>query len=241
MRSRLTQLATAALMITAVALSISFLEQSVTPAYAIEQTVEACRDLRFLYFEYFAPRDSEPIKECWIEFDSNGQPKDVRTDLHAHWNVVHIWKEGRTQTWRKEDNTLRSYEDEAFTAKILKLVRDCTPSTAVESLYERQLNGEVEIEISQPDDKTEPIAIKGTFLPGRYLLDNPTLPSFRDILYVDQTTKLVTAIEVYELRDGEYQPNGVWRSYKYNEPFGAEVFDIEGEVPDDVTRLQSAY
>jgi hypothetical protein len=239
--NRFTKLAAAAAIIIAVVLSITFLDKSVTPAYAIEQTIEASRDLRFLYFEYFGRSDDKPIKECWIEFEPNGQPKNVRTNLHAHWQIVHVWKEGKTQTWRKKENTLRTYEDEAFTAKILKLVRDCDPRTAVESLYERELKGEVKIEIEQPEDKKKPIVIKGTFLPGKYLLDNPTLPSFRDVLYVDQATKLVTAIEVYELKDGEYQYNGVWNCYKHDQPFEARIFDLEDEAPADAKRLTNIY
>ena len=77
----------------------------------------------------------------------------------------------------------------------------------------------------------------GTFLPGKYLLDNPTLPSFRDVLYVEQATKLVTAIEVYELKNGEYQYNGVWKCYKYDEPFESSIFELEDEVPPNVKRL----
>ena len=237
MKIRITKLAALILITVAIVLSMTFLDKSITPAYAIEQTIEASRDLRFLYFEYFVPSDNEPIKECWIEFDPNGQPKKVRTNLQAHWKIVHVWKEGKTQTWRKEKNTLRTYEDEAFTAKILKLVRECDPRTAVESLNVRQLKGEVKIEIEQADDKTEPIVIRGTFLPGKYLLENLTLPSFRDVLFIDQATKLVSAIEVYELKNGEYQYNGVWKSYKYDEPFDAKIFDLEDEVPADVKRL----
>jgi hypothetical protein len=237
MKNPIPKLAAATVIIMVVVFSISFLDKSVTTAYALEQTIEASRDLKTLYFEYFVPTSNEPVKECWIEFDPNGQPKKVRTNLHANWKVVHVWKEGKTQTWQKDKNTLRIYEDEAFTAKILKLVRDCDPRTAVESLNERQLKDEVKIEIEQPDDKAEPIIIKGTFLPGEYLLNNPSLPSFRDVLYVDQDTKLVTAIEVYELKKGEYQYNGVWKSYEYNKSFNAKIFGIEDEVPVDVKRL----
>jgi len=237
MKSRITKLAAAATIIAIAVLGIHLLEKSATPAYALEQTIEASRDLRFLYFEYFSDPDGKPIKECWIEFGSNGEPKNVRTNLHAHWNIVHVWKEGKTQTWRKEENTLRTYEDESFTAKILKLVRDCDPRTAVESIYEGQQRGDVKIEIEQPSDKTKPIVIKGTFLPGKYLIDNPTLPSFRDVLYVDQDTKLVTAIEVYELKNGEYQYNGVWKCYKHDEPFEPSIFELEDEIPPNVKRL----
>jgi hypothetical protein len=241
MKSKITKLAAAAAIIMTLALSMTFLDKSVTSAYAIEQTIEASRDLRFLYFEYFGRSDDEAIKECWIEFDPNGKPKNVRTNLHAHWQIVHVWKEGKTQTWLKEKNTLRTYEDDGFTAKTLKLVRDCDPRTAVESLYERERKGDVKIEIEQPADKKSPIVIKGTFLPGKYLLDNPTLPSFRNVLYVDQTTKLVTGIEVYELENGKYEYNGVWRCYKQDQPFEASIFDLEDEAPADAKRLTTMH
>jgi hypothetical protein len=64
---------------------------------------------------------------------------------------------------------------------------------------------------------------------------------FRDVLYVDQTTKLVTAIEVYELKDGRYEYNGVWKCYKHDQPFEAGIFDLEDEVPADVKRLTTIY
>jgi hypothetical protein len=240
MKSKIAKLAAAAVMIVAIALSLTFLDKSVTSAYAIEQTIEASRDLRFLYFEYFDSGD-EAIKECWIEFDPNGEARKARTNLHAHWQIVHVWKEGKTQTWLKEKNTLRTYEDDGFTAKMLKLVRDCDPRTAVESLYERERKGDVKIEIEQPADKKSPIVIKGTFLPGKYLLDNPTLPSFRNVLYVDQTTKLVTGIEVYELKNGKYEYNGVWKCYKQDQPFEASIFDLEDEVPADAKRLTTIH
>ena len=237
MKSKLTKLAVAAVIIIVAVLSLTIFDKSVPSAYALEQTIEASRDLRLLYFEYFSDPEGKPIKECWIEFRSNGGPKNVRTNLHAHWNIVHVWKEGETKTWLKDENTLQLFGEGPATEMMLRFVRERDPKTALQALYDRQANGDVTIEIKETPNKDEPIVVKATFLPGRYIPDRPTLPAFRDVLYIDQDTKLVTAIEVYELKDGVYEYNGVWESFKYDEPFEPNIFELEGEVPDDVKRL----
>jgi hypothetical protein len=240
MKSRITRLAAACAIIVIAALSIIYLDRATPSAYAIEQTIEANKGIKQLYFEYYVPSDQGPMKECWVEFDDSGQPKNVRTNLHKYWgdqSTVHVWKDGKTQTWRKKPNILLSYEAESFTAKILHLVSQYGPRKAVETLYERQKKGQVKIEVQEPSNKTDPIIIRGTFLPGKYLLERPNMPSFCDVLHVDRKTKLVTAIEVYELKDGEKEYRGVWQYSKYDKPFDADVFNLEDELPADVKRI----
>jgi hypothetical protein len=240
MRSPITKLVAACAMIAIAAILVMYLDRATPSAYAIEQTIEANRGIKQLYFEYYAPADPYVAKECWVEFDESGQPKNVRTNLHKLWGdqlVVHVWKDGKTQTWRKEKNMLLCYEAESFTAKIFHLVNQRDPRKAVETLYERQKKGQVKIEIEEPANRSDPIIIRGTFLPGKYLLEKPNMPSFRDVLYVDRKTKLVTAIEVYELKDGEYEYRGVWEYSSYDEPFDADVFSLEDELPADVKRI----
>ena len=243
MKSRITKFAAAAVIIIAVILSMNLLDKSLTaPAYAIEQTIEASRDIHTLYFEWYSGSEYKPSKECWVTFDEHGTPQNIRTNLHKHWGdslIVHVWKYGETKTWRKDENTLQLFGGGPATEMMLRLVRECDPKTALQSLYDRQANGDVTIEIKEPPNKDEPIVVKATFLPGRYIPDKPTLPAFRDAFYVDQNTKLVTSIEVYELKDGVYEYNGVWKSFKYDEPFEAGIFDLEDEVPDDVKRLST--
>jgi hypothetical protein len=240
MKSKITKLAAACAIIAIAALSIIYLDRATPPAYAIEQTIEANRGIKQLYFEYYVPSDQGPVKECWVEFDDSGEPKNVRTNLHKYWGdelTVHVWKDGKTQTWRKKPNILLSYEAESFTAKILHLVSQYDPRKAVETLYERQKKGQVKIEIEEPSNKNDPIVVRGTFLPGKYLLEKPNMPSFCDVLHVDRKTKLVTAIEVYELKDGGNEYRGVWEYGKYDKPFDTDVFNLEDELPADVKRI----
>ena len=41
----------------------------------------------------------------------------------------------------------------------------------------------------------------------------------REIVFVDRVTKLVTSIEVYELKDGKYVDRGVWKYPDYDTLF----------------------
>ncbi len=151
--------------------------------------------------------------------------------------VATAWEDGKTLYWIKDANTLQSFECEVHTAKIMRLVKECDPKSAISSMYEREQKGDAKIEIEEPADREKPILIKATFKPGRYLIENPTLPSIQDVLYVDQATKLVSAIETYELKNGEYEYNGVWKYPRYDRPFDDEVFNLENEVPGDVMRI----
>lgn len=238
MKSQITKFAAAAAIIIVAAISITFLDKAVTPAYAIEQTIEASRNIKYLHFMYSGSSDNIPAKEAWLEYDERGQIKNVRVNWYymKGGDMVMVWKEGKTQMWLKKSKILKFFEDEIYTAKILFFVQSYDPTRAVEHIYELQKKGDVEIVIEEPSNGTDPIVITATFLPNTFLLEGQ-MPQMREIFFVDQTTKLVTAIEIYELKDGEYIDRGVWSYPDYDKLFEAGVFDLEKEVPADVKHL----
>ncbi len=81
MKNRITKLAAAAVIILAALLSISVLDKSVTPAYAVEQTVDAIRKIENVYMagEFY----KQGKFECWMKYD--GDPD----------RPTHVWL-GRT-------------------------------------------------------------------------------------------------------------------------------------------------
>jgi hypothetical protein len=240
MNSRIAKLVTAAVIITAVVLSINFLDKSVTPAYAIEQTIEAGQNVRYLHF-YFVSSDSNiPDKEAWLEYDDSGQIKNTRVNWYnqpsGDMRAVAVWKEGRTQYWAKKAKTLRFFEDEIYTKKCVAFAKRYDPTKAVENMYSLEKKGDVEIEIEEPVNKTKPIILTCTWLPNTFITEG-TSPQMREIVFVDQVTKLVTSIEVYELIDGKYVGKGVWKYPDYDTLFEPGIFDLEEEAPADVKRL----
>jgi len=227
--NRFTKLAAAAVIIAAVMLSINFWSKTIPTAYAFEQTVEANHSVRYIHIKDFASGHEDEPKEFWLEFNEDGQVKNVRMHMPA-WDApndgakVIVWKENKAQVWLKKKNVLLTVRDKVVADRMLKLVEAFDPRLLVERFYKQEAEGMVKIEIDEPSNKAEPIVVTATS------------PRRRSVLLVDQATKLVTAIKFYQLKDGEYQYLGLMEFNGYNQPIEAKVFTLD-EVPDDVVRI----
>ena len=234
MKSKITRVA-AAVIVMAVVLSTIFLDKSATSVYAIEQTIEANRTMRYLHLRYLDSSHDDVAKECWLEFDETGQATNVRINW-SEWMAggeVVVWNQDETQILNKKRNFLIRFNDEIYTARVLAMARRENPRLSVERLHERQAKGEVEIEIEQPATKTKPVTVTATGLG-----DNAK----RLVLLVNQDTNLVTSLKWYQLENGEYKYQGVMEYQDYNVPISAKMFDLDDEVPEDIeiidTRVQ---
>jgi hypothetical protein len=232
MNSRITKLAAAAVVIIGVAFSIKIIGSSATPAYAFEQTIQANHTVRFLHIKDFDAQHSDDPKEFWVECDETGHVKNVRL-YFPDWSSggdgakVVVWSEGKAQVWFKKKNSFLTVRDEKVSADMLNLVQNCDPRGAVEHLYEQEKQSKVKLEIDEPSDKTKDIKVTA----------DSTSSDRREILYVDQATKLVTSIEFYRQKDSVYQLDGTTEFYNYNQPIDAAMFNLEKEVPSDVTKV----
>ena len=234
MKSGITKLAAAAVIIIAVVLSINIWHKSIPAAYALDQTIEANHTVRYLRIKYFKDGEDEP-KEFWVECSEFGQIKSARMHI-PEWDSpedgakVCVWKETKMQVWFKRKNILFIAGDKAVAERMLRLVAECDPRLTVERLYEQEQQGKVKVEIDEPSDKAEPIIVTATYLPGS------SSPNKREVLFVDQATKLVTAVQFYRLQDGKYRYTGKQEYYDYNQPIEAKMFILD-EVPADVMRV----
>jgi len=234
-KSKITKLAAAAVIIIAVVGLLIFFEKSVTPAYSIEQTIKACQDARFKHFEYFGS-SGERMKEAWLEYDDSGQIKNIRVNFSKVGggdDVVMVWKQGRTQQWSKQSKRLTLFDDRIYTDKIIFFVQRYDPARAVENIQKMEKEGKVEINIDEPSNKIDPIILTAIYEPNTFLLEGP-MPQMKEIFFIDQSTKLVKAIEIYELKDDQYLELGVWKYPDYDTTFDAKIFNLEDEVPSDV-------
>ena len=237
MKSPITKLAAAAVIIVAVLLTINIWDKSIPTAYALEHTIQASHSVRYLHIKSFKANENEP-KEFWIEFYENGEVKNVRMHMPA-WGSpedgakVTVWKENIAQVWFKKKKSLITMKDETVAAHILDFIKELDPKLVVERLYYgQQAQGEVEIEIDEPSNKAEPIVVTATCLPGSLRA------GWRVVLFVDRATKLVTAIEFYKLKDGKYQYMDLIEYHDYNRPIEAEMFSLDDDdIPSDVMRI----
>jgi hypothetical protein len=237
--SRFTKLAAAAVIIAAIALSISIWDKSMPMAYALEETIEANDSIRYIHIKSFNPSHDEP-KEFWVECDEAGQLRRARWHM-PEWDApedgakVVVWKENKIQLWfkgtTKKKGCLVTYTKEKGADWLYNYAQESNPKLAVERLYEQQAQGKVKVQVDQPADKTKQIVVKATYLP-----ESPKYGK-REVLFVDRETKLVTATEFYRLKDGKYEYRGVQKFYNYNQPINPKMFDLEKEVPADVKRV----
>jgi hypothetical protein len=233
MKSRITKLATAAVIIVIAALSITLMEEATPSVYALTHTIEANHSVRYLHVKDFTAGADEP-KEFWVECDEFGAVKCARLHI-PEWESpedgakIAVWKENQADVWFKKKNFFARLRDNLVADRMLKMVKESDPKLAVERLYEQQRQGNVAVDINEPPSKTEPIVVTATYLGG-----SPK-PRRRLVLFVDQATKLVTAIESYHLRDGEYRYLGAQEYYDYNQLIDPEMFSLEDEIPSDVT------
>ena len=235
MKSQITKLAAAAVIIIGVLVSINLWNKSIPTAYALTHTIEANHTVRYLHIKDFKVGEDEP-KKFWLEFEANGEVRNVRMDF-PEWASggdgpkVVVWKENKAQVWFKRKNGLLTVRDKSVAESMLKLVEELDPRLAVERLHEREVQGKVKIEITEPSDKSEPIVVTVTYLP------ESSTPGRRGVLFVDQATKLVTAIELYRLKEGEYEYHSLIEFYDYNQTIDAKMFTLNDEVPADVMRV----
>ena len=234
MKNPITKLAAAAVIIVAVLLSVGVWNKLTPSAYALDQTITAGHSVRYIHIKDFDSNNQE-AKECWIEFSDNGQIMNARIDS-PEWSQpedgakVVFWKEGKATVWFKNKNSLLTVREEHLANELSRVIEQLDPKSAVERLYEIQKQGLVDIDIQQPSKKDEPIIVTATYLP-----ESPT-PNRRIILFVDQDTRLVTAIENYQLINDQYQFTNRTELLEYNQPIDETLFSLD-EVPDDVMRV----
>ncbi len=235
MKSRITKITAAAVIVLAVVFSMTIFDKSMPSAYAIEQTIQANHSVQYLHIRAITPSHEDQPVEFWIEFAQDGQPKNMRLNL-PDWMAPDgsprevIWKGNKKQEWLREKNILTTAEDEASAAQVLKIIENLDPKLAVTRLQEKQEQGKVELEINEPADKTEPIIVTATSTKE----DDSSFQ--RTVLYIDQATRLVNTIELYKLRNGEYENMKTLEFYDYNQPIDAEMFMFK-DVSNDAEHI----
>ncbi|MHC4444087.1 MAG: hypothetical protein ACYTBZ_07560 [Planctomycetota bacterium] len=171
----------------------------------------------------------EPI-EFWTEFEHTGQLKNLRL-IKPAWlwepdgKIVAVWKDNKAKAWLEKKNLLFTAKDRTLADHIRQSVESADPKLAMAKLQNQKAQGKVNLHIDQPPDKTKPVVVTATFT-------DESEPFHRQVLFVDQATKLVNSTECYQLRDGEYHKMLTAKYYDYNQPIAPEMFTLT-DIPDD--------
>lgn len=239
MKSPILKLAAAAIIVGVLSLFIGSLLNTTSPAYALEQTIEANQHLYFLHMRAFRPGEDDP-KEFWLECDQGGQIKNARWHM-PEWDAPEdgakevVWKDGKAQIWfrgtARKSPGLATYTQKDAPLWLLDFARMSDPRLSITQLKDAQARGEVELDIQEPADKAQPIIVTATYPPQGQSAGR------RTVLSINQVTKLVTSIEGFALQENQYVLKYRQEFSDYNIPIDPALFNLDAAVPADVRRV----
>ena len=234
MKTKISKLAAAAVVVVVAALAMTFIGEFSNSAYALEETIRASHSVRYLHMKNSVPSQDEPM-EFWVEFAPSGQLKNMRFHKPAWMEpsdgaTVLIWKDNKAQLWIKKKKFLVTLKDTQIADEAVKAAEQMDPKFAVKRLQKEQELGNAKVEIEVSTNKTEPIVVTATSI------EKDDSPFQRMILFVDQTTRLVNSVELYKLKDGEYEKAITVEYFDYNQPINSSIFTFN-DIPADVMRM----
>ena len=229
--ARLSRLALAASVILVAGILIGLLNKSGGPVYALDQTLDAVKDIRYFHFRYLKGSD-RPAKEAWVEYDPNGLIRSVRVNYYD-MNTVAVWSDGISQYWWRDRKELCIWEDSEYTDKILFFVRRYNPRQAIAYLQERAREGGIRVDIDQPEGDAESVTVTVAYDPNTFLIGKPA-PRARELFRIDPATKWITRVEIETFQQDRFVRDGAWEYVDYNRPFDPKTFDLKAEAGADV-------
>lgn len=228
-----TKFAAAAVMIIAGVLSISLFNKSITPStYALEQTIEAVKNVRTLHMRMSClDKDGSRSLVYWFQFDEAGKVTNVREDYFGDENegdkhIKHwVWYEGISKVWWPLRNVVyitRSDKNE-MEQKCREFLKNNHPEFLFQRLYDESIkNKSIKFNIHEPTKGSNDIFVE-VIRPGEYT---------REELIVDFKTKFVKQYTRIRTVDDEDVFRLKTEYLGYNQPINPNVF-VLSEIPED--------
>lgn len=222
-------LAAAAAVVVA-ALAVGLLMSTPHSGYALAQTLEANRGVRFVHIQADPP--GEGIADAWAQFDDEGRPLHLRLEFPKTEDgaKVVVWQKGKAEVWFKDKKTAVVVYESKVLAQLCQMFLDS--QQVMERLYAAAEAGRAEIETMEPAGKGEPVRLTVIWS------DRPAL---REVYLVDRETKLLQTRESYGKAEGDadgdaYRLLGRCQYLGYNEPIDPAFFTL-ADLPPDVMRV----
>ena len=236
MKSRRAQFTAAAVGVLATYLCLQIPKSFVAPAYALDDTIEAYNSVRTLHVKAFRTVYGQRWdSESWVEFDEYGEPARFRYATNRVWTgsgigpVTLVDDGDELCSWLPNLNLgfRRSGKSVLAGALLQWEVSNGDPKRVCEMLRRQARDGEIILDVNEPEQKNEPIVLVVTY-PAESRSAN-----WKKVLYIDQATRLVKKEEKFEMRDGQYQHDRTAEFFDYNQQIDPAMFSLEGELPDD--------
>jgi hypothetical protein len=231
MKSPITKLAAAAVIIIVMGIFLYTNNNIVPTAYALQDTIDAYTSIRSLHIKTSRMVGGENrTTDTWLEFDMHGNINKVRFNTpncgEPVGSLTIVGGIGYGEAWLARHNLyIVGYNNPSC---ILGFdVSQIEPKGLVERFSQQEAQGELILDVNVPLQKDEPILVTVTYPQGS-LSQN-----WKKVLYIDQATSLVKKIEKFEFTEGKFQLKQSTEFFDYNQEFDPAMFSLEGEIPAD--------
>ncbi|MHC4533698.1 MAG: hypothetical protein ACYS6K_07085 [Planctomycetota bacterium] len=227
MKSPLTKLTAAAVIIITAVFLMTLFEKVASPAYALDQTIKANNTIRTVHLRKFEKGqriENNEFSDYWLKYDEAGKLSNLRCNEHDKDGVEFtVWNEGIKKTWKPEKNVV-------IIRRLDNSARKEWDDFAKESDYEHLLQlindhikEEIELKIiDEPAEDADFIYVKATHSPSESRLE----------LVVDRKTKLIKKLSEYNLTKQGDELGDQIEFFAYNQPIHLSMFELKG-IPDN--------
>jgi hypothetical protein len=236
MKNRITKLAAAAVIVVTLVVW-SIMPGTVLPtAYALQDTIEAYNSIRYLHVSEFETVGQERRpSELWVACDHYGYLNRMRSEAPNSGGpvlgaAVLVSDGSISEVWFKNHNLC--FKTVGNGEAVLRWeISELDPKLAFERLYEQEEQGEIILDVNEPEEKSKPIVITVTYPEGSLS------EAYKKVFYIDQATELVKKIEKFQMRDGTYHHVRTAEFSGYNDDIDPMMFSFDGELPEDTIYL----
>ncbi|HCO92865.1 MAG TPA: hypothetical protein DIU00_02760 [Phycisphaerales bacterium] len=228
MKSPITKLAATAVIIIAVTLSITFFDKSVTPAYGIEQTIEAFRDVDSVYVEAITRGEANTSLnlKMWARRGEDGKFffGDFRQESSYGDTIVANEKENLTYCYYPSTKEVYIYEGLTETIGSFLDINFF--------LYLQEEMKDVKMQYGKDEVAGKEIVSLSFRVTEKYQKSSGKC----GVIIFDLESKLPSCIKLWDNPDFQGDPFIVWTLIAYNPKVREDIFRFE--IPEDATVIR---
>jgi len=226
--------AAAAVLIAGIGTFALVMEKTATPAYAIEQTIQAYQGIRTIHARYWITMmGMEEDGEMWLELDDTGKPYAMRSDCTKTPDgpKTVVWWDKKMSVWFKAKSMLMiCREDRQTVAKLLQMAQELDAGVVMNGIRAMQDQKKIKVGIDIPSGTDAPIVVTADIPANGYI------PALRWVFHIDGSTKLVKRFEELASKDGQKYELQKWFEYLgYNQSIDLQKYILD--IPSTVTRI----
>jgi hypothetical protein len=185
--------AAAAILIVALVVTVTILEKSTAPAYALDQTVTAFQLVKFVHVTDWEVGKEEPM-QIWMEYGADTEPVRIRFSMPEWKNPLDgpkeaIWAAGIAQVYMPKKNVFVTVAEKRIVREMRDLAGGLDAGDLFRKMVQLQASGKRSIQISEPSGSQDKIVVTSTG------------DGYTKKFYVDPTTKLLSAMETCTVDD----------------------------------------